>query len=177
MCPLLIGALAFGYTRHEQPLYEAQAKLFVDPSGDGQYDYNSILSAQSLTKTYQKLVKNRDVMSAVVTSLGLQTSPDAVAGQVRASADGDTQLLIVSVSDTDPDRAASIANAVAEQFALYVRNKSTSSDGQSLDQLDAAVSGVEDQIKKTEDSIAALEASPDAASSNVQDQIATLNAT
>lgn len=177
LCPVLIAMLAFLYTSRQLPMYEAQAKLLVDPSGNGQSDYNTILSAERMTKTYEKLVKNRQVLEQVVTSLQLPFSADVLSGMVLASADGDTQLLIVRVADTEPERAAQIANEVAKQFAAYVRETSSSSSGETLTQLDAAIAEIETKIDATEAEITALEAGPDAVSTTVEDQLATLNAT
>lgn len=177
LCPVLIAMLAFLYTSRQLPMYEAQAKLLVDPSGNGQSDYNTILSAERMTKTYEKLVKNRQVLEQVVTSLKLPFSADVLSGMVLASADGDTQLLIVRVADTEPERAAQIANEVAKQFAAYVRETSSSSSGETLTQLDAAIAEIETKIDATEAEITALEAGPDAVSTTVEDQLATLNAT
>ena len=175
LCPALIGMLAFLYTERQEPMYQAQAKLFVDPSGNGQFDYNSILSAERLTKTYQKLVENRAVLNGVIAALNLPLTPDQLAAQVTSSADGDTQLLIVTVSDTDPEMAAAIANEVATQFAAYVRETSTSADGQTLDQINAAVTEIESQIESTQETIAVLQAGTNANSVAVQDQISALN--
>jgi len=177
LCPAMFCTLAFLYTQRQPPMYSAQAKLFVDPSGDGQYDYNSILSAERLTKTYQKLVKNREVLSAVIESLQLQLTPDELAGQVSSTADGDTQLLLISVIGTDPELAARIANEVAIQFSTYVRETSTSSDGQTLEQIDSTIAQIEAEITTAEVKIAELQAGPNASSQSVLDQIATLNAT
>ena len=177
LCPAIFCTLAFLYTQRQPPMYSAQAKLFVDPSGDGQYDYNSILSAERLTKTYQKLVKNREVLSAVIESLQLQMTPDELAGQIASTADGDTQLLLISVTGTDPELAAQIANEVAIQFSTYVRETATSSDGKTLEQIDATITQIEAEITTAEAKIAELQAGPNATSQSVLDQISTLNAT
>jgi capsular exopolysaccharide synthesis family protein len=177
LCPALIVMLAFLYTSRQLPMYEAQAKLLVDPSGNGQSDYNTILSAERMTKTYEKLVKNRQVLEHVVTNLSLPFSTDVLSGMISAKADGDTQLLIVSVADTEPERAAQIANEVAEQFAAYVRDTSSSSSGETLAQLNTAIAEIETKMDETEAEIAELETGPDANSATVEDQLATLNAT
>jgi capsular exopolysaccharide synthesis family protein len=175
LCPFLLGSLAYVYTKHQTPLYEAQAKLFVDPSGEGQVDYNSLLGGQSLTKTYEKLVKNRTVLTGVISTLGLQTTPDALANQISATADGETQLLLVTVSDADPNQAATIANEVATEFSAYIRDTSATAGGQSLDQIDAQITKIEAQINVYENQLTALQNGPDANTDTVKSQIDSIN--
>lgn len=177
LVPAVFGSLAFAYTARQQPMYEASAKLFVNPSGTGQLDYNTILSAERLTKTYQRLVKDREVLTAAVAAnpdLGLTVEQlDRI---VTATAESNTQLLIVTAADTDPVRAAAVANGVAEAFAAYVKERSTSSGGQSLEQLEQAFSGVDKQIADTTAQIAALQSGPNAADPATATRIAALQA-
>lgn len=177
LCPALIGILAFLYTLRADPLYLAQSKLFVNPSGTTQLDYNSIMSAERLTKTYEKLVENRAVLDNVIASLGLEMDADELDGQVTVQADGNTQLLLVSVSDTDPERAAQIANAIATEFTKYVAADASESGGQTAEQIDLAITDMQTKINETEASIAKLEKSDNADSTKTQDKIATLEAT
>src|SRR5262249_5907026 len=72
------------------------------------------------SKTYQKLAKNRAVLDKAIADLQLPMDADALGGQITAEADGETQLLSIGVSDTDPARAAAIATAVAQRFQTYV---------------------------------------------------------
>jgi non-specific protein-tyrosine kinase len=174
---MLIAALAFVYTSRQLPMYEASAKLLVDPSGNGQSDYNTILSAERMTNTYQKLVKTRPVLELVVANLQTPLTVDDLSTMVSATADSETQLLTIHVSDTNPDRAALIANEVAKQFTAYVRETSSSANGETLAQLDAAIADIEAKIEATEDEIDAIEAGPDPDSATNEGKLAALNAT
>jgi len=177
LVPLLTTALAIVYTKSQAPKYQADAQLFVNPSGDQTFDYNSIMSAQQLTKTYQKLVKNSVVLDAAATALNNGLTSGQINDMVRASSDGQTQLLLVSAIDTDPVRAAAVANEVASQFAKYVKAQSSTSNGQTLDQLQAAFDQIDGQLKTTQTQIAVLKAQKDAKTVAVQSQITTLQAT
>ena len=177
LAPLLTASLAIVYTNSQSPKYQADAQLIVNPSGNGSFDYNSIMSAQELTKTYQKLVKNSVVLDAAALALNNGLTAGQIGTMVRSTTDGETQLLVVSAIDTDPVRAAAVANAVAEEFAKYIKNQASSSSGQTLSQLQAAFDQIDQQIKDTQAQIAALNAQKDAKSTAVQSQIANLQAT
>src|SRR5690349_20908500 len=113
LVPLAFAILAIAITSQQQPKYAATATLFINPnSGGTTVDYNAILSAERLSKTYQKLAKNQTVLTQVVADLSLPYGTGPLSHQITASADGETQLLSITVSDTDPARAAAIANAV-----------------------------------------------------------------
>jgi non-specific protein-tyrosine kinase len=178
LAPLLTASLAFAYTKSEPAKYEASAKLFVNSSGDQSFDYNSILSAQQLTKTYQRLVKTTPVLTAAAAALNNGLTAGQIQTMISVSTDGDTQLLTVGAVDTDPARAAAVANAVATEFAKYVKNQSTTSNGTTLEQLQAAFDSVDKQIKETQAQIAALQAKPNAdKDTTIQNQITNLQAT
>lgn len=176
LAPLLTASLAYVYTKSQPPKYQADAKLFVNPSGGQNLDYNSIMSAQQLTKTYQRLVKNTAVLDAASKDLNNGLTGNQVGAMVRSSTDGDTQLLLVSAIDTNPARAAAVANAVASEFAKFIKNQSSTSNGTTLDQLQAAYDSIDKQIKDTQAQIAALQAQKNAADKTVQTQIANLQA-
>jgi succinoglycan biosynthesis transport protein ExoP len=177
LIPALTAALGIVYTKRQPYKYQADAQLIVNPSGDQAFDYNSIMSAPQLTKTYQKLIKNTMVLDAAAQQLNNGLTGAQIGGMVRASTDGDTQLLSVTAVDTDPVRAAAVANAVADQFAKYVKNQGTTSNGQTLAQLQAAYDQVDAQIKATQAQITTLQAQKNADSQPVKNQIANLQAT
>ncbi len=174
--PLAVCGLALVYTQTQPRQYEATSRLMVNPSGTGQLDYNTILSAERLTKTYQKLVTDRAVFEAVIAHNSLSLGVGDLKEMVKASADGETQLLTITVHDTDPARAALIANAVAAEFVTYIRSQSTTSGGQSLEQLEQAFADVDKEINATEARLAKLEGSSKADEPETKTEIASLQA-
>ncbi|MEA2527738.1 MAG: tyrosine-protein kinase [Thermomicrobiales bacterium] len=177
LVPLLLGALAFGITSRQQPKYAATATLFINPAaGSGTLDYNSILTAERLSKTYQKLAKNRTVLDQVIADLQLPMDASDLAGQITAQADGETQLLSLTVSDTDPARAATIANAVAQRFQSYVVDDLSSSSTADIDSINNLLKEIETEIETVQSEIERLQAQPNAGDPTVQGQIDALNA-
>ncbi|HEY7034092.1 MAG TPA: polysaccharide biosynthesis tyrosine autokinase [Thermomicrobiales bacterium] len=175
--PLLFGMLAFVVTSRQQPKYMATATLFINPAdGSGTTDYNSVLTAERLSKTYQKLAKNRTVLGQVIADLQLPMDADTLSHQITAQADGETQLLSISVSDTDSTRAAAIANGVAKRFQTYVVDDLSTTSASDIESIGTVLNDLENQIGTTKSQIAALQNQPNAGDASIQSQIDSLNA-
>jgi non-specific protein-tyrosine kinase len=123
------------------------------------------------------LVTTDPILDAVIARLALPFTTDEMRDKVSASADTGTQLLRISVSDTDPARAAAIANAVAQEFPTYLAQKSTQLSSSARDALTTQIASVDAQIKEVGGQIQALESGPDADSATAQSQIASLRTT
>src|SRR6476620_3312234 len=114
----VIGALAaFGLSKLATPTYEASLTLWVSQasSAAGQ-QYNDILAAERLAKTYGALIIKRPVLQQTIDELGLKMTPDQLGDMVSVKMVRDTQLLEVSVRNTDPASAATIVNKLADVF-------------------------------------------------------------
>ena len=173
--PLLFGVLAYAYSSHQQPRYAAEATLLINPSASsGALDYNSVLTAERLAKTYQKLATSRAVLEPVVASLQLPMDANALAEHVSAHADADTQLLTIRVTGTDPQQVATIANAVAEQFQAYLREQTSQTSAETQATVDQTIRDLEAQIEETQASIESLQGRADASTPAVQAELAAL---
>lgn len=173
--PLLFGFLAYAYSTQQQPRYAAEATLLINPSAtSGALDYNSVLTAERLAKTYQKLATSRAVLEPVVASLNLTMDANALAEHVSARADADTQLLSIRVSGTDPQQVAAIANAIAEQFQAYLREQTSQTSAETQETVDQTIRDLETQIEDTQAQIETLQSRSDASTPAVQAELAAL---
>src|SRR4029079_6891631 len=93
---------------------------------------------------------------------------------VSASAVTGTQLLKVSVSDTDPARSAQIAHAVAREFSNSIATQSTELSSTSRQALEQQIADSNGQIADLNQQIQDLEQASDASSPAKQAQIAQL---
>lgn len=96
--------------------YAARTELFVraQSGGSAQELVNANAYVQSRVQSYVRLVRSDVVLSQVVDELSWDTTVGALSNQVSAEAPADTVLLNVTAVDSDPERAAEIANAVAD---------------------------------------------------------------
>ncbi len=76
-------------------------------------------------QSYAAIVTTRQVTRPVVKELRLRTTPEELASRITAVAPLNTVLIDITVRDTEPRRAARIANAVAERFSAVVERLET----------------------------------------------------
>lgn len=115
-------AVAAGLTWTSTPKYAASTGLFISTaqvSDDSQALQGSQFSMQRV-KSYAELVSQTAIMSRVVDRLQLDETPEQLGSKVSASAELDTVILTITVTDESPERAQQIAKTTAEVFVGYV---------------------------------------------------------
>lgn len=126
----LITATAITFTT--TPLYEAQAEIFVSTPAST-LDISALATGSSFSqqrvKSYAQIIDSPLTLAPVIRELDLKMSATELAGMISASAPLDTVLITLTVTDTDPQRSADIANAVADQFAVTVSDLELSGIG------------------------------------------------
>lgn len=75
-----------------------------------------ILTNQQLIGTYAEIAKSNAVVNRVVNDLGNTLSPGALRSKVSVTLLNNTAVIKMAVRDTDPERAALIANEMAKTF-------------------------------------------------------------
>jgi non-specific protein-tyrosine kinase len=116
---VLAASAAYFVSKNTQPVYQSTVTLRLDlASGDLTNEYAAVLTANQLAGTYSEQIRMRPVLGAVLEALDLQDkmSPSTLAGRVTVASVRDTQLIRVSVQDTDPQMAAIMANQIVEVF-------------------------------------------------------------
>jgi succinoglycan biosynthesis transport protein ExoP len=121
-CGVLGAAIAFLVISRATPVYTTSATLLVRAApGTDTGDYNAIRGSELLAGTYSQMLRGQAVMEAVITRLGLDEAPDALAKKVQVTLIQETQLIQLRVEHTDPAQAALIANTIAETFIDQIR--------------------------------------------------------
>lgn len=128
--PALACITAYFVSMQITPVYRANAELLVVNQTTYQLtELNGLQVDERLTNTYVKLIERREVLHGVIERLDLQLSVEDLAKQISVSAIEETQLITVNVEDLDPDRAAAIANATAEEFVTDINQQVGSGGG------------------------------------------------
>ncbi len=122
LAPIIAGATAFIVSDRQQPLYSTRVVLRINPPVTGTLDVNAVRLSQELGETYRSLITFNPVMDQTIASLELPYTADELRADVTASTIRDTQLVRVSVSNSDPDLAANIANTIGREFINYVND-------------------------------------------------------
>jgi capsular exopolysaccharide synthesis family protein len=112
----LAGLLAGGVASVlVKPTYTAETQLFVaiQSSGSVQELQQGNTFSQARVQSYAKTVTTPVVLQPVIDTLGLSVTSDELAQRVKASADLNTVLIGISVSDNSPVQAAATAQEIA----------------------------------------------------------------
>lgn len=115
---IVAGGAAFLISDNTTPVYRATSRYIIDEapgSGSGN-DYSQLLVEQRLAQTYVEIMTTNSILEETVEQLDLPFDASDLAQMVTVSAPPDSQILVVSVEDTSPQRAADIANTLGEVF-------------------------------------------------------------
>lgn len=119
----LVGAiLAFGFTYFVvTPTYQASASIYVvSASNDSIVNLTDLQVGSQLTADYQELMLSRPLLQDVIRNLELEVDYKAMAQQISITNTNDTRILKITVTDTDPQQAADIANELVKQACVYL---------------------------------------------------------
>ncbi|HYP61995.1 MAG TPA: polysaccharide biosynthesis tyrosine autokinase [Thermomicrobiales bacterium] len=172
--PLALGFLALIYTSRQDPLYRAEVSLEVRASSTNDNAYEILLGSERQAKTYQRLVKDPAVLQAAAQQITPPIDTEALALKVSSRVDSGTSLLIIGVSDTNPETAATIANLIAGQLVEVVDSRNEASVRQRTGELQQRIADLKTEIDTKRAQILELERSADAGTDAVVNQIADL---
>lgn len=118
---ILIGSIiAFVISKNTNPVYQSTSRLLIDqaPGAGSGNDYTKILVEERLAQTYVELLKTDPILNETIKQLGLESelTVGQLKGKVSATAPQETQIIIIRIEDTIPERAALIANTLGNVF-------------------------------------------------------------
>jgi len=113
------ATLSYYFVSQRPELYQARVVLMVGTTFQSANPNTSEMGvAMRLAQGYAEMVRYRPVTNGVIQKLGLGTSPEALALQITAAVRPEANLLEIMVTDQNPEAAAAIANALAEELIL-----------------------------------------------------------
>ena len=115
---LVAGAGAYFISSSMTPIYRAASRYLIDeaPGTNTASEYSQLLSEQILAQTYVDIATTRPILEETIDTLGLSETTNELRSMISVSAPADRQILVIAVEDTDPQRAADIANTIGEVF-------------------------------------------------------------
>lgn len=119
---LVFGVACFGYSEFFiDPLYQSSALFYVNNkvsigSTSVSISGSDLSTSKTLVNTYVVILKTRNTLEAVIEKGGYNMSFGALNSRISAASVNETEVFKVTVTDTDPKRACSIANTIAEVF-------------------------------------------------------------
>jgi capsular polysaccharide biosynthesis protein len=146
----LLGAGA-GYllSIYQTPIYEATTKVMVMQSPEDNVSTVASISDQELAQTYIELLVTQPVLEATSEIVGQRVRSSQIsAQQVRG-----TRLLEVTVRDSEPQRAALIANTLVEVLISQNEALQTSRFSSSEESLQLQVDDIKEEIDSLQSEI------------------------
>lgn len=119
-CFLVGAVLAFGFTFFfVTPKYQASSSIYVvSASNNSIVNLTDLQIGSQLTADYQELMLSRPLLQDVIKNLDLDVTYRQLEKQISISNTSSTRILTVTVTDTDPQRAADIANELVKQARI-----------------------------------------------------------
>ena len=113
---LLTGIVALGYARiMVTPTYASSIQLYVNnqyPDSPG-FSSSQITAGRELVDTYLVVLESRNVLEDVLEMTKLNYTYNQLKGMVSAAAVNETEVFTVTVTDTNPEHAHKLADALA----------------------------------------------------------------
>jgi succinoglycan biosynthesis transport protein ExoP len=155
----LAGGVAYYTSSQQTPVYQSSTLVMINAAPSAaSATYGSVVTSQQLVETYAQILITHPVLDGVKQQLGL-TELDSKSIQVDPLQN--TQLLTVTVQDTDPQRAAAIANSLVSVFASQVQADQSARYTDSQNNLEVQMAAMQQQIQTTTTSLNMLAETPE----------------
>jgi len=147
---IVAGLAAYIVSSRTVPVYQSSATFLINEApGTGANSYNTLLTSQRNQSTYLDMVTRAPVLQAVIDVLSL---PDTITiqklkGAITTQAVRDTVMVTIFVQDTNPARAAAIANALVKELSNYVETLQTQRYATSKQSLENQIAQLDEQIQ------------------------------
>lgn len=158
------------------PVYEAKSTILVanalspqqrvnpsDTTGlEGVVNYMSRLP-QLTINTYVSQLTSQNLLKRTAEAMELDATlypPQRLAGMIKAKAIRDTNLIEITVTDTDVALATDLANALTREFLKYVSESNQGQLGRSVEFLEQQLQGVDRDLGVARKKLADFESQP-----------------
>jgi succinoglycan biosynthesis transport protein ExoP len=111
--------VAFVATSQRPLAYVSEASLLIGPPLNGPINESDINVGQLLRGTYADLATTRPLLARVIADTGTSLTAEDLAGVVSARVPANSTLLVVSVTTSNANQAAQLANALASELVNY----------------------------------------------------------
>lgn len=156
---LVVGGLAaYAFSALQEPVYQATATLLISEGDIAQSnDFTSLQTSQRLAESYVERLKNREVLAAAITNLGLSMEPSVVENNMQVNLVGQTQLIELSVEHTSPRVAQALANEIPAVFAERNSEQQLQRYVESKASLQAELERLQEELDTAEENLAEAE--------------------
>lgn len=126
LCFVIVGALAYGFSKHQTEKYTATASLVFNNNQQAQQVAGLAVAnstnQQALQNTNLKLVQLGDMAEKTANLVDHGLTREAITADLRVTAQAESNIVNVAATATSPALAASIANTYTQVFVHEQQN-------------------------------------------------------
>lgn len=105
------------------PIYQASTQILVNPKDtENQLDVTKLSSNIEIIKTYSVIIKSPAILEKVIDQLDLEQSVTSLSNTMTINSQDNSQVFSLTVENSDPALAVTIANTVSETFQKEIKN-------------------------------------------------------
>lgn len=105
------------------PIYQASTQILVNPKDtENQLDVTKLSSNIEIIKTYSVIIKSPAILEKVIDQLDLEQSVTSLSNTMTINSQDNSQVFSLTVANSDPALAVTIANTVSETFQKEIKN-------------------------------------------------------
>ncbi|MCA9933259.1 MAG: polysaccharide biosynthesis tyrosine autokinase [Ardenticatenaceae bacterium] len=156
---IVASGTAFLVSKNTTPVYRAEARFLIDeaPGAGSSNEYSQILTEQRLAQTYVQIMSTNKVMEETISRLELPLTVNQLKSKITVNAPQETQILEISVEDTDAARAANIANTIGQVFIEQNLTRESQRYAEPIANWEKRITEIGDEIEDLDRQISALE--------------------
>lgn len=112
---LTVGVISFYYLT---PVYQASTQILVNQTKQDQtaFSYNEVQTNVQLVNTYNLIIKSPAVLDNVAKDYAIGLTTKELQDKIKIESQNQSQIINLSVTDTNPIKAAIIANKISDVF-------------------------------------------------------------
>lgn len=105
----------------QTPMFRSYTTVILN-SNENTITQTDITLNKNLVDTYTEVVKSRKVLVRVIDELDLDLTYEQLASKITVTDVNDTQIIKISVTDKDSNKAKDIANSTAKYFSDIIKD-------------------------------------------------------
>ena len=104
------------------PLYQSSTTVILisESSNEQSLTNNDVQLNKNLVPTYSEIVKSRKIVNETIDNLSLEYSYSELSKKITVSSLNDTQIIKITVTDEDKEKAFEIANELGSVFVKEI---------------------------------------------------------
>lgn len=124
LCGIIAGVIGFCYSFFMIiPQYQSTTKVYILSKQNGNsITYTDLQMGTQLTKDYKVLITSRDVLEEVIVHCELDEKYKSLAERVTVENISDTRIIAITVEDSEPSMAQTLANEIRDVAAEHIKD-------------------------------------------------------